>query len=254
MMGSDLDGVLQCGAYFPGTVLDIFRAADANRDGIVSGKEAVDFFMSTGLLKSNLSQVWEAATASQPGGLNPAQFSRALRLVSLLQARCVFSKEFVDKALDPRTGLQLPTPKVGKQFLEYVPEDIGQQAGSPTKPAAPPSAAVRHFSPRCTDGSSLWPLRTCSSTAGAHSSRHCITTPASPKATSCIASRTSNQIKKHRRCFCIQQPGKAQPGQIQTGKPGLGPHICRWYALPLVTMVPHTNHNTMYAGNSKSVN
>lgn len=235
IMGSDLDGVLQCGAFFPGTVLDIFRAADADRDGIVSGKEAVDFFMSTGLLKSNLSQVWEAATASQPGGLNPAQFSRALRLVSLLQARCVFSKEFVDKALDPRTGLQLPTPKVGKQFLEYVPEDIsGQQPSNPTKPTAAPSAAVRQFPQRLTDGFALWPSHTCSSPAGAHSSRHSITTPASPKATSRIASRTSNQIQKHRRCFFSQQPGQIQSGQIQVGKPGLSPDICRWCALPFL--------------------
>eukprot|EP00892_Ulva_mutabilis_P009120 jgi/Ulvmu1/6580/UM003_0217.1 len=124
-MASDLEGVLQCGAYFPGTVMDIFRAADVNGDGIVSGKEAVDFFMSTGLAQSNLSQVWEAATASQPGGLTPSQFSRAMRLVSLLQVGCVFSKEFVDKALHPTTGLQLPTPKVGEQFLALAPAEAG---------------------------------------------------------------------------------------------------------------------------------
>lgn len=144
-MGSELEGVLQCGAYFPGTVLDIFRAADTNCDGLVSGKEAVDFFVSTGLLKTNLSQVWEAATASQPGGLTPAQFSRALRLVSLLQVGCVFSKEFVDKALHPTTGLQLPTPTVGEQFLAYVPQEIAgnQPASTTTKPAEAPKPAVR---------------------------------------------------------------------------------------------------------------
>lgn len=137
-MVNDLDGVLQCGAYFPGTVLGMFRAADVNGDGIVSGKEAIDFFMSTGLKQSNLSQVWEAATASQPGGLTPSQFSRALRLVSLLQVGCVFSKEFVDKALHPTTGLQLPTPKVGDQFLAHVSTDV-----SPEKPASSTKAEVR---------------------------------------------------------------------------------------------------------------
>lgn len=142
-MRKDLDGVLQCGAYFPGTVLDIFRAADANGDGIVSGGEAFDFFMSTGLMKTHLSQVWEAATGSQPGGLTPAQFSRALRLVSLLQVPCAFSKEFIDKALHPTTGLQLPTPKIGAKYLESVPQDVVKQvANTQAKPAAAPKPEV----------------------------------------------------------------------------------------------------------------
>jgi hypothetical protein len=129
---------LQCGAYFPSTVESIFREADINKDGIVSGQEAVNFFLSTDIDKKRLSEVWEAATSSQPGGLTPYQFSRALRLVSLLQTGCVFTNEFVEKALDPRIGLQLPTPKIGEQYLRCVPAEAGL---GPTSTRASPETA-----------------------------------------------------------------------------------------------------------------
>jgi hypothetical protein len=134
---SDQGGtVLQCGSYFPGTVEAIFHAADKNNDGVVSGAEAVSFFLSTGLQKEDLSKVWDAATRSQPGGLSVVQFSRALRLVSLLQVGCVFNDEYVNKALHPTTGLQLPTPKVGEEYLNAISED---------QLAAPAGPQVRAF-------------------------------------------------------------------------------------------------------------
>ena len=140
-MGEDLSEVLQCGAYFPSTVKCIFHAADTNGDGIVSGQEAVAFFVSTGLKKENLSQVWEAATASQPGGLTLPQFSRALRLVSLLQVKCVFTEEYVSKALHPQTGLHLPTPKIGQQYLEGVDGTTPSDSSSPSR-AVPVRSAL----------------------------------------------------------------------------------------------------------------
>lgn len=135
-MTDDLSEVLQCGSYFPATVKSIFHIADANQDGVVSGQEAVAFFLSTGLQKEHLSQVWEAATNSQPGGLTLPQFSRALRLVSLLQAKVAFNEEFVGKALHPQTGLHLPTPKIGQEYLvsaDTVPRSAGS---SPTRAPA----------------------------------------------------------------------------------------------------------------------
>ena len=116
-MSSASEGVLQCGRLFPGTVLSIFKNADRNGDGVVSGAEAVDFFNATGVDKKHLRSVWDVATESQPGGLNPAQFSRALRLISLLQTGCELTDEFAAKALHPQTGLQLPDPKIGAQYL-----------------------------------------------------------------------------------------------------------------------------------------
>lgn len=117
---ANLDGVLQCGSLFPTTVYSVFRAADIDKDGIVSGNEAVAFFQSTGVDKSYLKSVWDLATDSQPGGLTPAHFSRALRLISLLQAGCQLTDEFVKKALHPQTGLQLPDPKFGSQYLQVA--------------------------------------------------------------------------------------------------------------------------------------
>jgi hypothetical protein len=117
-MASASDGVLQCGRLFPSTVLNIFKNADADKDGIVSGKEAVDFFSSTGVDKQHLRSVWNIVTDSQPGGLTPVHFSRALRLISLLQTGCEFTDEFIAKALHPQTGLQLPEPQMGSQYLK----------------------------------------------------------------------------------------------------------------------------------------
>ena len=143
-MGEDLSEVLQCGAYFPATVKSIFHAADANGDGVVSGQEAVAFFVSTGLKKEHLSQVWEAATASQPGGLTLPQFSRALRLVSLLQVKCVFNEEYVAKALHPQTGLHLPTPKIGQRYLEGVDGSVPSDGSSPARAVTVRSQLMLH--------------------------------------------------------------------------------------------------------------
>jgi hypothetical protein len=121
------EGVLQCGRLFPGTVLGIFRNADLNGDGIVSGNEAVEFFSATGVEKRHLKAVWDIATESQPGGLTPAQFSRALRLISLLQTGCEFTDEFISKALHPQIGLQLPDPKVGAHYLRSSAEQKVRQ-------------------------------------------------------------------------------------------------------------------------------
>lgn len=115
-----LEGILQCGSLFPTTVLSVFRAADVDKDGVVSGNEAVAFFQSTGVDKSYLKSVWDLATDSQPGGLTPVHFSRALRLISLLQTGCQLTDGFVSKALHPQTGLQLPDPKFGDRYLEQV--------------------------------------------------------------------------------------------------------------------------------------
>jgi hypothetical protein len=117
-MQDSIEGVLQCGHLFPATVLGIFRNADMNQDGIVSGNEAVEFFASTGVDKKYLHALWERATDSKPGGLTPAHFSRALRLVSLLQTGCDFTDDFIAKALHPTTGLRLPDPKVGSKYMK----------------------------------------------------------------------------------------------------------------------------------------
>ena len=123
-MSSELDGILQCGRLIPGTVLGVFRNADRDGNGIVSGNEAVEFFSSTGVDKKHLKAVWDLATEKQPGGLTPAQFSRALRLISLLQTGCQLTDDFVAKALDPQTGLRLPQPRMGPQYLGAAPATV----------------------------------------------------------------------------------------------------------------------------------
>lgn len=62
-----------------------FRVADEDRDGVVSGGEAVKFFQRSGLSQERLGQIWELSSGGQ-ASLNQFQFSTAMRLVALAQA------------------------------------------------------------------------------------------------------------------------------------------------------------------------
>jgi hypothetical protein len=141
--------VLKCGAIESDAVREIFARADRNRDGLVSGEEAVSFFATTGLDQRALAAVWNKATASQPGGLTPPQFSRALRLVSLIQTGCAFTDEFVAKALEPQTGLQLPTPKIGESFMPAGGFKAAAQSPQHVARGAPTAARVRFVVGEC---------------------------------------------------------------------------------------------------------
>lgn len=124
-----MDQVLSTGTLTPEDVVSIFHRADINKDGIVSGNEAVAFFNTTGLGTKQLHAVWERATAGERGGLTTVQFSRALRLVALIQAQQDFSEANVARALEPAGGQDFAAPSMGVQFQANV--------------GAPPVPAVR---------------------------------------------------------------------------------------------------------------
>ncbi|GLC36577.1 hypothetical protein PLESTF_001275100 [Pleodorina starrii] len=108
-----------------------FRIADADRDGAVGGAEAVSFFIRSGLPQAVLGQIWELSSGGGPK-LNQIQFSSAMRLVALAQARGGQLPLDQARAIIAGVGPSLPPPTL--QGLE--------PAGAAAPGAAPPAAAA----------------------------------------------------------------------------------------------------------------
>ncbi|KAJ1415631.1 EH domain [Sesbania bispinosa] len=64
-----------------------FRRADLDRDGRISGAEAVSFFQGSGLPKHVLAQIWAFANQNQSNFLGRAEFYNALKLVTVAQSK-----------------------------------------------------------------------------------------------------------------------------------------------------------------------
>lgn len=63
-----------------------FMTADADRDGRVTGKDAVNFFAYSGLTREVLARVWALADHQRAGYLDVERFATAMDLVSLAQS------------------------------------------------------------------------------------------------------------------------------------------------------------------------
>eukprot|EP00485_Elphidium_margaritaceum_P001065 CAMPEP_0202695512 /NCGR_PEP_ID=MMETSP1385-20130828/9093_1 /ASSEMBLY_ACC=CAM_ASM_000861 /TAXON_ID=933848 /ORGANISM="Elphidium margaritaceum" /LENGTH=891 /DNA_ID=CAMNT_0049351553 /DNA_START=69 /DNA_END=2741 /DNA_ORIENTATION=- len=63
----------------------LFRSFDPQNVGCVQGGQVFGFFMSSGLNKAALGDVWDEATQKQTGGLTLAKFVDAMRLIALAQ-------------------------------------------------------------------------------------------------------------------------------------------------------------------------
>jgi hypothetical protein len=61
--------------------LPLFNIADEDRDGRLIGKEAVQFFMQSGLSKEVLRQVWELADINRDGIMDQREFVIAMHLI-----------------------------------------------------------------------------------------------------------------------------------------------------------------------------
>ncbi|ORX71924.1 hypothetical protein DL89DRAFT_255636 [Linderina pennispora] len=65
----------------------LFSLADADHKGIVQGQAAVPFFQKSGLSDAVLGRVWQFADTKSKGHLTSAEFSVAMKLISLAQAK-----------------------------------------------------------------------------------------------------------------------------------------------------------------------
>ncbi|KAG2390619.1 hypothetical protein LR48_Vigan338s001400 [Vigna angularis] len=89
-----------------------FRRADLDRDGRISGAEAVSFFQGSGLPKHVLAQIWAFANQSQSGFLGRAEFYNALKLVTVAQSKRELTPDMVKAALYGPAASKIPAPQI----------------------------------------------------------------------------------------------------------------------------------------------
>lgn len=110
-----------------------FRRADLDRDGRISGAEAVSFFEGSGLSKQVLAQIWAFANQNQSGYLGRAEFYNALKLVTVAQSKRELTPEMVKAALYGPAASKIPAPQIN--FSATVAPPLSSPA--PTHAPAP---------------------------------------------------------------------------------------------------------------------
>lgn len=108
-----------------------FRRADLDRDGRISGAEAVAFFQGSNLPKQVLAQIWTYADQNRAGYLGRAEFYNALKLVTVAQSKRELTPEIVRAALYGPASAKIPAPQIS------LPSTVAPQSGAAG--AAPPS-------------------------------------------------------------------------------------------------------------------
>ncbi|KAL9671181.1 hypothetical protein QQ045_008747 [Rhodiola kirilowii] len=89
-----------------------FRRADLDRDGRISGQEAVSFFQASGLPKNVLAQIWTYADQNHIGFLGRAEFYNALKLITVAQSKRELTPELVKAALFGPASSKIPAPQI----------------------------------------------------------------------------------------------------------------------------------------------
>eukprot|EP00250_Pteridium_aquilinum_P014855 c22237_g2_i1 orf=94-3177(+) len=116
-----------------------FRRADVDRDGRISGQEAVSFFQGANLNREVLAKVWQYADKGQTGFLSRPEFYNALKLVTVAQSGRELTPTIVSKALSEPAASQIPAPQM--QFTS-VPTPVAPQTPGmvrPVRPLGPPA-------------------------------------------------------------------------------------------------------------------
>ncbi|KAG1361086.1 epidermal growth factor receptor substrate 15 [Cocos nucifera] len=89
-----------------------FRTADLDKDGRISGPEAVAFFQGSDLPKHVLAQIWNHADQNHTGYLGRQEFYNALRLVTVAQSGRELTPELVRAALFGPAAAKIPAPRI----------------------------------------------------------------------------------------------------------------------------------------------
>ncbi|CAM6050256.1 unnamed protein product [Sphagnum compactum] len=124
-----------------------FRRADLDKDGRISGAEAVAFFQGAGLPQVTLAKIWQSADQGRTGFLSRPEFYNALKLVTVAQAGRDITPEMVRAALTGPAAAQIPPPRINTP-VPAAATGLGQPppASSPqpgftgTQPTPPPSS------------------------------------------------------------------------------------------------------------------
>ncbi|KAL2527943.1 Calcium-binding EF hand family protein [Forsythia ovata] len=89
-----------------------FQRADMDRDGRISGEEAVAFFQGANLPKPVLAQIWTYADQNRSGYLGRPQFYNALKLVTVAQSKRELTADIVKAALYGPASAKIPAPQI----------------------------------------------------------------------------------------------------------------------------------------------
>ncbi|KAI8003142.1 putative calcium-binding protein C800.10c [Camellia lanceoleosa] len=89
-----------------------FQRADLDRDGRISGAEAVAFFQGSNLPKQVLAQIWMHADQARTGFLGKAEFYNALKLVTVAQSKRELTPDIVKAALHGPASAKIPAPQI----------------------------------------------------------------------------------------------------------------------------------------------
>ncbi|XP_047319743.1 actin cytoskeleton-regulatory complex protein pan1 [Impatiens glandulifera] len=120
-----------------------FQRADLDRDGRISGNEAVAFFQGSGLSKPVLAQIWMNADQRQSGFLGRAEFYNALKLVTVAQSKRELTPDMVKAALYGPASAKIPPPQINLAALAAPQPNAMPAAPQPNAmPAAPQPNAM----------------------------------------------------------------------------------------------------------------
>ncbi|KAK6154047.1 hypothetical protein DH2020_013686 [Rehmannia glutinosa] len=129
-----------------------FQRADVDRDGRVSGNEAVAFLQASNLPRQVLAQIWMYADQNRVGFLGRSEFYNCLKLVTVAQSKRELTPDLVKAALYGPASARIPAPQIN--LAATAGSQSNAKAGpSPVQVAGPPTStqgigATRHFSPR----------------------------------------------------------------------------------------------------------
>ncbi|KAI8549284.1 hypothetical protein RHMOL_Rhmol06G0013900 [Rhododendron molle] len=141
-----------------------FRRADLDRDGRISGAEAVAFFQGSNLPKQVLAQIWMHADHARTGFLGRAEFSNALKLVTVAQSKRELTPDMVKAALYGPASAKIPPPQINLAAIPAPQQNSLAPAPTPQMgPVAPTSLQNVSFRgqvpPNATMNQQYYPLQ-----------------------------------------------------------------------------------------------
>ncbi|GAA0164120.1 membrane traffic protein [Lithospermum erythrorhizon] len=117
-----------------------FQRADLDRDGRITGAEAVGFFKASNLSQNVLAQIWNYADHNKTGFLGRQEFYNALKLVTVAQSKRELTPETVKAALHGPASAKIPPPQINFAVLPNPQSNV--RPGSPV-----PHSSSSNFGP-----------------------------------------------------------------------------------------------------------
>ncbi|KAG9144309.1 hypothetical protein Leryth_016960 [Lithospermum erythrorhizon] len=106
-----------------------FQLADLDRDGRITGAEAVGFFRASNLSQPVLAQIWNYADQNKAGFLGRQEFYNALKLVTVAKSNRDLTPDIVKSVLHGPASAKIPAPQMNFAVLPNPQSNI--RAGSP---------------------------------------------------------------------------------------------------------------------------